>query len=122
MENEIVINGVTYVAKATTGKEVIVRTYTAGVHIGEIKEKNGSEITLINARRLRNWSNAFTLNTVATNGVKRDNRRISKPVPEITLQWIEIIPVIRRCRPYNYGEITWRVKPFYMDMDMDNIP
>lgn len=77
-----------------TGNEVIVRTYSAGVHIGEIESKDGIEITLKNARRLWSWSKAFTLSAVATKGVDRSNSRISVSVPKITLQWIEIIPVV----------------------------
>ncbi|MCF0222004.1 MAG: hypothetical protein HUK19_06895, partial [Fibrobacter sp.] len=75
-------------------QEVIVRTYSAGVHIGTLKERNGMEVTLTNARRLWRWEGAFTLNAVATNGVDRTESRISCSVPEITLtQAIEIIPV-----------------------------
>ena len=94
------LNGVEYVRKdsvcvpAETGPEVIVRTYSAGVHVGAVKERNGQEVVLTNARRLWKWEGAFTLNAVATAGVKRNDSRISVPVPEITLiQAIEIIPV-----------------------------
>lgn len=94
------LNGVEYVRKdsiqtiSETGPEVIVRTYSAGVHIGTIKERTGQEVVLSNARRLWKWDGAFTLNAVATAGVKRNDSRISVPVPEITLlHAIEIIPV-----------------------------
>ena len=97
--NTITINGVEYVAKSAmqpveTGPEVLIRTYSAGVHIGTLLSRDGREVVLTNARRLWSWSGAFTLNAVATNGVTRSNSRISKPVPEITLlDAIEIIPV-----------------------------
>ena len=90
---------VDYVRKDTinetkkTGKEVIVRTFAAGVHIGEIVTKENGEVTLKNARRLWKWNGAFTLNAVATNGVDRPNSRISVAVPEITIPYIEIIPI-----------------------------
>ena len=91
----ITINGVDYVpAPRKTGPEVIVRTYSAGVHIGTIKERDGKEVILLNARRLWQWQGAFTLNAVALSGVKRSNSRISAAVPTITLlEAIEIIPV-----------------------------
>jgi hypothetical protein len=74
--------------------EVIIRTYSAGVHIGTIVSREGREIVLANARRLYSWSGAFTLNAVAMNGVNRVNSRISIAVPQITLlEAIEIIPV-----------------------------
>jgi hypothetical protein len=98
--NTITINGVEYIQKSAIpeavaiGPEVIIRTYSAGVHIGTLKSRDGREVVLTNARRLYSWAGAFTLNAVATRGVQRANSRISKPVPEITLlEAIEIIPV-----------------------------
>jgi len=77
------------------GSEVIVRTYSAGVHIGSIIERAGQEIKLGNARRLWSWQGALTLNEVSSLGVNRERSKISKPVQEITLlQAIEIIPVV----------------------------
>jgi hypothetical protein len=98
--NVISIDGVNYVREDSVvnkplGDEVIIRTYSAGVHIGTIKSKDSSEVTLINARRLWKWAGAFTLNEVAMYGVNRDSSRICKPVSEITVQWIEIIPVAK---------------------------
>ncbi|NBW22803.1 MAG: hypothetical protein EBR82_84145, partial [Caulobacteraceae bacterium] len=76
------------------GPEVIIRTYSAGVHIGTIISREGREVKLANARRLWSWAGAFTLNAVATKGVDRKLSRISIPVEEITiLEVIEIIPV-----------------------------
>lgn len=99
--NTITINGIEYVQTAAVanlpapaGPEVIVRTYSAGVHIGILKSRDGREVVLTNAKRLYSWSGAFTLNAVSQNGVDRKNSRISKPVPEITLlEAIEILPV-----------------------------
>jgi len=90
----ITINGVEYAAISAAGPEVLIRTYSAGVHIGNLKSRDGREVVLTNARRLYSWQGAFTLNAVATLGVSRSGSRISKPVPEITLlDAIEIIPV-----------------------------
>ena len=81
-------------AKTAAPAEVILRTQSAGVHIGVLVSRNGSEAVLAGARRLWQWSGAFTLNAVATAGVNRTNSRISVPVPEITvLGVIEVIPV-----------------------------
>ena len=71
---------------------VVVRTYTAGVHIGELAKRAGKEVTLKNARRLWRWSGANTLNEVATRGVDENFTRISEPVGEIALtEAIEVI-------------------------------
>ena len=78
----------------TKKKEVIVRTYSAGVHVGELVSHKGTEVTLKNARRIWKWAGAFTLNAVAVTGVDRTQSRISCAVPKIILtQAIEIIPV-----------------------------
>lgn len=74
------------------GEFVIVRTYSAGVHMGTLRECNGTAVTLENARRLYRWSGAFTLNEVSQYGVGEDSR-ISQSVPKILLtQAIEVIP------------------------------
>ena len=94
----IKIDDVSYVqeseARKATGPESIIRTYAAGVHIGEVESVNGQTVVLKNARRLWKWSGAFTLNAVATAGVNRNESRISVTVPKITLlDAIEIIDV-----------------------------
>lgn len=107
----IKIDNVEYVRKDSVenqkkGPEVIIRTYSAGVHIGTIKSKEGQEVVLTNARRLWKWAGAFTLNEVATKGVDRENSRISSSVPEITLAWIEIIPV---CEGVDLSKVNEKV-------------
>jgi hypothetical protein len=94
----ISIDGTDYIRKSDatpeTGPEVLVRTYSAGVHIGTLAKREGREVSLTNARRLWSWSGAFTLSAVATKGVDRANSRISVNVPEIILlDAIEIMPV-----------------------------
>lgn len=96
----ITINGTEYVRKDSLpapiklGPEVLVRTYSAGVHIGTMTSREGREVVLANARRLWSWAGAFTLSAVATKGVDRKNSRISTAVPTITLtEAIEIIPI-----------------------------
>lgn len=76
------------------GKYVIVRTYSAGVHMGVLAEQNGTEVRLLNARRLWKWAGAFTLNEVSQKGIDFGNSRLSESVPEIFLtQAIEILPI-----------------------------
>lgn len=73
------------------GKEVIIRTYSAGVHFGTLVSANGKEVHLKQARRVWSWEGAFTLNAVAVNGVRSAKMPVS--VPEIFLtEAIEIIP------------------------------
>ena len=72
---------------------VVVRTYSAGVHFGELAARKGQEVALVNARRLWMWKGAFTLHEVAHEGIKEGSKP-SVAVSEITLtQAIEVIKV-----------------------------
>ena len=74
------------------GEFVVVRTDTAGVHMGILAECNGTAVLLRDARRLWRWTEAFTLNEVSQNGVGEASR-ISQAVPVILLtKAIEVIP------------------------------
>ena len=74
---------------------VCIRTYSAGVHCGYLKERNGKEVELADARRIWKWAGAFTLSELAVNGVEKpDECKISCTVPRIYLtEAIEIIPM-----------------------------
>jgi hypothetical protein len=74
------------------GKYVVVRTHSAGVHVGVLKSKEGKEVVLTEARRVWYWIGAFTLSAVSQTGVGSESK-ISIAVPEIMLtEAIEIIP------------------------------
>ena len=66
------------------GKQVIVRTYSAGVHFGTLASRDGKEVILTNARRIWYWEGAFTLSAIAISGVSVTSK-LSIPVPEILL-------------------------------------
>jgi len=72
---------------------VIIRTYSAGVHCGNLRSRKGKEVILENARRIWRWYGAKTLNEIANHGVDQEKSKISEPVKEITLiEAIEVIP------------------------------
>lgn len=74
------------------GEFVVVRTRSAGVHVGTLIECVGTAAKLAGARRLWRWLGANTLHEVSQNGVGQGSR-ISEPVPAILLtEAIEIIP------------------------------
>jgi hypothetical protein len=80
------------------GEFVLVRTFSAGVHMGTLKECSGTAVLLENARRLWRWRGANTLNEVSQKGVGAGSR-ISEPVPLILLtQAVEVIPCSPRAR------------------------
>jgi hypothetical protein len=77
------------------GRIVMVRTYSAGVHFGELVEKVGQEAILKNSRRVWYWTKACSLSQLAMEGSQNiDECKISMPVDEILLdRVIEVIPM-----------------------------
>ena len=75
-------------------KWYIIRADRAGVFFGHIKERNGSEVTMTDVRRLWYWSGAASLSQMVVDGVKRPRDcKFTVTVPEMTvLGVIEIIP------------------------------
>jgi hypothetical protein len=81
-------------ASGLIGKKVIVRTYAAGVHFGELSEKEGKEVILKNARRLWYWkttNSGISLSEVANAGLHKDSKTCAA-VDSIWLEAVEIIP------------------------------
>jgi 6-pyruvoyl-tetrahydropterin synthase len=76
------------------GQYVIIRTYTAGVWAGVLKEKVKNEVYLANARRLYYWSNidGISLSGISLNGIDLSKSKICAPVDIVWLEAIEIIP------------------------------
>ena len=77
------------------GQEVIIRTYSAGVWFGRLKEKAGNEVILTEARRMWRWwaKESISLSGVALYGIKQEKSRIPGAVESVWLEAIEIIPV-----------------------------
>ena len=77
------------------GQEVIIRTYSAGVWFGRLKEKSGNEVILTEARRMWRWwaKESISLSGVALHGIKQENSRIAGAVESVWLEAIEIIPI-----------------------------
>jgi hypothetical protein len=76
------------------GKVCMVRTYSAGVFLGEVASKNGKEVHLKNARRMWYWDGAASLSQLAINGTSAPEKcKFPVPVPDVLLtEVIEIIP------------------------------
>ncbi len=79
-------------AKPAKGPYVVVRTYSAGVHVGVLERRAGKEVTLRDARRVWRWQGANTLHEISLRGVASTSR-VSEPVAKIDLtEAIEVIP------------------------------
>jgi hypothetical protein len=79
------------------GKTCIIRTYSAGVWFGKIKELSGSQCVLQNARRLWYWSGAASLSQLAKEGTsKPDNCKFAITIEDdcgvYLPQVIEVLP------------------------------
>ena len=77
------------------GQEVIIRTYSAGVWFGRLKEKSGDEVILTEARRMWRWwaKESISLSGVALHGIKQEKSRIAGAIDSVWLQAIEIVPI-----------------------------
>lgn len=88
----------------------IIRTYSAGVFAGYVKERSGQEATILNARRLWYWDGAASLSQIAMEGVNEpENCKFAMEVGEIILtDVIEIIKATEKARQ-NIKEVNvWK--------------
>jgi len=94
----VMIDGIEYVPRSeakTIAESVdgmpftIVRTYSAGVYFGYLKEEKGDECILVNARNVWYWSGAASLLQMANEGVsKPDECKFTQEVAEIKLKGV----------------------------------
>ena len=72
----------------------MVRTYSAGVFLGEVASKEGKEVHLKNARRMWYWDGAASLSQLATDGTSKPKScKFPAAVPDVLLtEAIEFIP------------------------------
>ena len=118
-EKTISINGVEYVRKDSIKniaplnkgmKYCIVRTYSAGVFAGYVKERKGAEVLLLNSRRLWYWTGACSLSQLATEGTKKPTEcKFAVEVPETELtNAIEIIPCSAEAKENINSVAVWK--------------
>lgn len=73
------------------GQRVLVRTYSAGVHIGTLASADGMDCHLTDALRLWQWrGGGLSLSAVATNGIK--GGRLNRTPQVVLTNCIEFIP------------------------------
>ena len=100
-KNSIVIDGIKYEPKGSKAmatnkglKYVIVRTYSAGVFAGYLKERNGKEGIILNSRRLWYWKGGASLSELAVRGVSEPDECKFPCEIEGEHQLTEIIEII----------------------------
>jgi len=116
MKKKITVDGKEYILASECGKTkaqklddmeyVIVRTENAGVFAGYLKERDGEEATVVNARRLWKWVGASSLSQLAMEGVKKPNDcKFPCEVDKVELtQVIEVIDCTEAAR-VNISEV-----------------
>ena len=118
------INGIEYVKKEELDNVnkisekldgmpfVCIRTYSAGVHFGYLKSRNGKEVELVNAIRVYYWDGACSLSELATNGsTKIENCKYAVTVPHIILtEAIEIIDVTEKAKEQMESAKRWKMR------------
>lgn len=73
------------------GRRCLIRTYSAGVHIGDVVYAEGMEVRLKNALRLWKWEGGgLSLSAVANNGIK--GGRLNRTGEVYLTNAIEFIP------------------------------
>ena len=111
------INGVIYVKKSSLniidkpkGDYVVVRTYSAGVHAGYLKSRDGKEVVLTNTRRLWYWKGAASLSQLAGVGTSNiDACKFPAPICEIILtEAIEVITCTDAAKTLIEGAKEWK--------------
>lgn len=92
------------------GKDVLVRTYSAGVHVGTLQSRDGKEVVLTNARRIWYWDGAASLSQLAIDGTSKPEKcKFPEAVAEILLtEAIEIIPITDKARESIAGVKVWK--------------
>lgn len=91
------------------GEYCLIRTYSAGVFLGIVKERQGKEGTIKNARRIWQWSGASSLSQLSVDGTKNPNGcKFPCEVDEVVLtEIIEILPCTKKAVKSLKGVKVW---------------
>ena len=89
---------------------VIIRTYSAGVFAGTLKQVENDKVELENAIRIRYWEGACSLSQLAMEGVKKpDECKFAVAVDQILLNGvIEIIKTTKEAEDNIKGVAPWK--------------
>ena len=91
-------------------KKVIVRANGAGVFFGELKEKNGNEVTMCNVRKIHYWDGAAAGEQLAVDGTsKPEECRFTVVVEEMTItNVLQIIPCTEKAIESLTSVAVWK--------------
>lgn len=91
-------------------KYYIVRGQSSGVFFGQVRERNGQEVVLVNVRKLWYWDGACAVEQIARDGVSHPrNCKFTVTVEEMTItDAIQIIPCTDAAQKSISGVAEWK--------------
>ena len=97
-------------ASKASKQKYIVRCDRAGVFFGEIKERNGNDVTMTNVRKIWYWDGACAVEELAVNGVANpENCKLTVTVAEMTvMNPAQIIPCTAKATKSLGGCYEWK--------------
>lgn len=88
----------------------IVRTESAGVFFGKVKERSHDEIIMTNVRKIFYWDGACAVEELALNGTtKPENCQFTVEIPEMVIaDPIQVIPCTDKATEILSGVKVWK--------------
>ena len=113
------INNIEYIRKDQVSKHVesvdglpyvIIRTYSAGVHAGYLKSRNGKEVELLNSRRFWQWYGSASLSQFAQSGTSNPGKcKFPEAVDRLILtEAIEVLYVTEKAKKTIDAVTIWK--------------
>jgi len=89
---------------------VMIRTYSAGVHCGYLKSRNGKEVVLLDSIRIWRWDGAASLSQLSQEGTNKPSGcKFGMPISEITLtEAIEVIQMTETAKQSIQNVESWK--------------
>ena len=117
--DELVINGTTYVPKESITQKVepidgmpyvMIRTYSAGVHCGWMKHREGKEVTLLESIRIWEWRGADSLSQLSQEGTNNPSEcKFGMPICSMLLtEAIEVIDMTETAKQSIQNVKSWK--------------
>jgi len=115
--DELVIDGVTYVPKGLSAEKlegmpyVMIRTYSAGVHCGYLKSREGKEVELLDSIRIWKWDGAASISQLAMEGTNApDGCKFGVPITTSLLltESIEVIEMTETAKQSIQNVSSWK--------------
>jgi len=118
-KKEITIDGQVYVPKDSAAEQrdgmpyVMIRTYSAGVHCGYMKSREGKEVVLLDSIRIWKWAGAASLSQLSMEGTTDSgNCKFGMPITtSLTLtEAIEVIEMTEAAKQSIQNVKSWKQK------------